>query len=110
MSIWVLMDENTRGMVLPGKSGVHVEGVTLGDELPVPSNLTGLTTDRQTTRTVAEEDIDKNKHMNNTRYLAWAYDLLDDMDFNRYGKEVCPKIERTHPHLKRMAEEQMSMW
>ena len=78
MSIWVLMDENTRGMVLPGKSGVHVEGVTLGDELPVPSNLTGLTTDRQTTRTVAEEDIDKNKHMNNTRYLAWAYDLLDD--------------------------------
>ena len=39
-----------------------------------------------------------------------AYDLLDDMDFNRYGKEVCPKIERTHPHLKRMAEEQMSMW
>ena len=39
-----------------------------------------------------------------------AYDLLDDMDFNRYGKVVCPKIERTHPHLKRMAEEQMSMW
>lgn len=77
-SIWVLMDENTRGLVLPGKSGVTVEGVTLGEELPVPVNLTGLQTDRIAFRTVSEEDIDKNHHMNNTRYLAWADDLLDD--------------------------------
>ena len=77
ISVWVLMDENTRGMVLPGKSGVKVEGVVLGDELPVPATLTGLQTHRKTKRTVEEEDIDKNRHMNNTRYLAWANDLLD---------------------------------
>lgn len=78
MSIWVLMDENTRAMVLPGKSGVTVEGCVLGGELPVPATLTGLTTDRQTERTVETADIDKNRHMNNTRYLAWATELPEE--------------------------------
>ena len=34
-----------------------------------------------------------------------AYDLLDDMDFNRYGKVVCPEIERMLPMLNKMTEE-----
>lgn len=37
-----------------------------------------------------------------------AYDLLDDMDFNRYGKVVCPEIERMLPFLNKMVEEQMT--
>lgn len=28
-----------------------------------------------------------------------AYDFLDDMDFNRYGKVICPEIERMLPML-----------
>lgn len=36
-----------------------------------------------------------------------AYDLLDDMDFNMYGKVCCPKIERMLPRLNGMVEEQM---
>ena len=38
-----------------------------------------------------------------------AYDLLDDMDFNRYGKVVCPEIERMLPMLNKLVEEQMNM-
>ena len=36
-----------------------------------------------------------------------AYDLLDDMDFNKYGKVVCPEIERMLPRLNGMVEEYM---
>ena len=36
-----------------------------------------------------------------------AYDLLDNIDFNRYGKVVCPEIERMLPILNQMVEEEM---
>ena len=36
-----------------------------------------------------------------------AYDLLDDMDFNKFGKVVCPEIERMLPCLNQMVEEQI---
>ena len=39
-----------------------------------------------------------------------AYDLLDDMDFNRYGKVVCPMMDQILPRLNRMVEEQMKLW
>lgn len=39
-----------------------------------------------------------------------AYELLDDMDFNRYGKVVCPEIERMLPSLNKMVEEQMNVF
>ena len=38
---------------------------------------------------------------------ADACQLLDDMDFNRYGKVVCPEIERMIPMLNRMVEEEV---
>ena len=36
ISLWVLMDDRTRGMILPGKSGVIVDGTLTGRELTVP--------------------------------------------------------------------------
>ena len=36
-----------------------------------------------------------------------AYDLLDNIDFNRYGKVVCPEIERMLPMLNQMVEEEI---
>ena len=39
-----------------------------------------------------------------------AYDLLDDIDFNRFGKVACPEIEKMLPHLNQMVEEQMKLW
>ena len=34
--------------------------------------------------------------------------LLDDMDFDRYGKVKCPKIEQMLPKLMKMVEEEMA--
>lgn len=39
ISLWCLMDTESRSMVLPGKSGVIVEGTLRGNELAVPGSL-----------------------------------------------------------------------
>ena len=36
ISLWVLMDKRTRGMILPAKSGIVVNGTLTGTELAVP--------------------------------------------------------------------------
>lgn len=76
LSLWVLMDLQTRAMILPGKSGVEVNGIQLGGELPVPASLAPAQLSQQQTRRVCFTDLDINGHMNNCRYLDWAYDLL----------------------------------
>ena len=76
ISLWVLMDTARRGMVLPGKSGVHVEGLLRGSELAVPGSLTPRSMQNQQCRQVRFSDLDCNGHMNNCRYLDWAADTL----------------------------------
>lgn len=76
ISIWVIMDMDTRTMVLPGKSGVEVFGTTLGTELKAPGGLPAGQFSNLSTRSVAFSDLDVNGHMNNTRYLDWLCDLL----------------------------------
>ena len=76
ISLWVLMDENTRAMVLPGKSGVEVNGMLRGCELAVPGSMIPRDMQEMTTRTVRYTDLDVNGHMNNCRYLDWVDDLL----------------------------------
>ena len=76
MSLWVLMDLNSRAMVLPGKSGVEVNGVSRGLELTTPNSLLPKSLQMQTSNIVAFSQLDRNGHMNNTRYLDWIFDLL----------------------------------
>ena len=76
LSLWVLMDLQTRAMILPGKSGVEVPGVLRGGELPVPASLSPVQLSASLSRQVRFTDLDINGHMNNCRYLDWAYDLL----------------------------------
>ncbi len=76
VSLWVLMDRNTRAMVLPGKSGITVSGVLRGNELPSPGSLAPAICSARATRRVCFTDLDVNDHMNNCRYLEWASDLL----------------------------------
>jgi acyl-ACP thioesterase len=76
VSLWVLMDEKSRQMVLPGRSGVDVPGTTTGQELPIPAGLKSIPTEKITARLVTDREIDKNNHMNNTQYLDWAMFLL----------------------------------
>ena len=76
ISLWVLMDLNTRAMILPGKSGISVTGTLRGNELSAPASLTPKLLDQHCSRMVCFTDLDRNGHMNNTRYLDWIDDLL----------------------------------
>lgn len=76
VSLWVFMDSHTRGMVLPSKSGVTVNGMLRGTELEIPKSLLPRELPQSVTRTVTYSLLDTNEHMNNTRYLDWIDDLL----------------------------------
>lgn len=76
ISLWVLMDLNTRAMILPGKSGVDVPGLLRGSELAPPRSLVPVSLSAESSRQVRFMDLDVNGHMNNCRYLDWICDLL----------------------------------
>lgn len=76
ISLWVLMDTRTRAMVLPGKSGLIVSGTLRGNELSAPGSILPKIYTNTTSRTVRFTDLDRNGHMNNTRYFDWMCDLL----------------------------------
>lgn len=76
ISLWVLMDAESRAMVLPGKSGVTVNGLLTGSELATPGSMALQKAPHQMERTVRYSDLDVNGHMNNCRYLDWVADTL----------------------------------
>ena len=76
ISLWVLMDDRTRAMILPGKSGVVVDGTLTGTELSVPHAIAARPMENTVCRTVGYTQLDRNGHMNNTRYMDWVDDLL----------------------------------
>ncbi len=76
ISIWVLMDTKTRAMILPGKSGLMIPGTIRGNELAAPNALPAKDLRNHRTRPVCFTDLDRNGHMNNTRYLDWIDDLF----------------------------------
>ena len=89
ISIWVLMDVNTRNMILPGKSGISVIGTLRGNELAAPGSLIPRVMTQHRERTVSFTDLDRNCHMNNTRYLDWVDDLLtSDFQHSHSMKEL----------------------
>lgn len=87
ISLWCLMDTESRSMVLPGKSGVMVDGTLRGNELAVPGSLAIKELANTQTRNVRFADLDCNGHMNNTRYLEWIGDLLP----SAFHREHTPK-------------------
>ena len=76
ITLWVLMDLGNRSMVLPGKSGIEVAGTLRGNELASPLGLPAKALTNSRSRYVNFTDLDRNAHMNNTKYLDWIYDLL----------------------------------
>ena len=76
VSLWVLMDMNTRAMVLPGKSGIDLSGTLRGCELATPGSIVPKDAEFSAIRRVNFTDLDRNGHMNNTRCMDWIDDLL----------------------------------
>lgn len=77
ISLWVLMDLQTRKMITPGSSGIEVIGTLRGNELAIPGGLACRDLSSDTRRVVTYTDLDRNGHMNNTRCMEWFWDLLD---------------------------------
>lgn len=71
VSLWVLMDVKKRTMVLPGRSGIDLEGLNLGRELEIPGSIGPEQTPITQNYQVQAADIDRNGHVNNTRYPDW---------------------------------------
>lgn len=76
ITLWVLMDLNKRSMILPGKSGIDVAGTLRGNELAAPLGLPAKALNNRSSRCVRFTDLDRNGHMNNTKYMDWIWDLL----------------------------------
>ena len=104
ITLWVLMDMDTRKMILPGKSGIMVVGTLRGNELPAPGGLIPKPIGTQCLRTVAFTDLDRNGHMNNTRCMDWIADLLPSRFHEHHGVTdftVCYLAEaREHQELR----------
>lgn len=88
VSLWVLMDMTSRAMVLPGKSGVTVNGTILGGEIDPPGAMAAKPRANTQRCAVRFTDLDWNGHMNNCRYLDWVDDLTGS-DFH----EIHPATE-----------------
>jgi acyl-ACP thioesterase len=70
------VDEQTRAMVLPGRSGITVDGTLTGTELAVPHAIAAREMLQTCQKQVTYSLLDQNGHMNNTRYMDWVDDLL----------------------------------
>ncbi len=75
-ALWTLMDMNTRVMVFPHTAGVCVPGAKPGWKtfFPTPPKLPAE--DAETEFTVPYSYTDINGHMNNTKYIDLAEDLM----------------------------------
>lgn len=79
-SQWLLMDEATRGLAPPSELMQGIPALSLPGEpkapalqMPFPEALPG-----QQERTPQPREIDLNGHLNNSYYLDWAVELLDE--------------------------------
>lgn len=87
-ALWALMDCETRGMVFPDRVGVAVPGAEVPWQtfLPRPPKLPENA--ETSTFCVPYSYVDLNGHMNNTRYLDLAEDLMPDALRSKDVREV----------------------
>lgn len=76
-TIWAIIDFETRKPMLPKTTGIIINASEeIQKELAVESKIPLIETTESLDRLVLFSDIDINGHMNNAKYVEWAYDLL----------------------------------
>lgn len=88
VSLWVLMDTQSRTMLLPGKSGVDVPGTVRGDEPAFPGSIVPGDHRDAVLWQVTQEDLDINNHVNNAKYLDHIAPLAGDFSQNHSPREL----------------------
>ena len=83
-TIWLLMHAVDRRMLDPKAIGMEVSGQNREGQLAMPARRVPFPAEmtEEGRRTVRYSETDVNGHMNNTRYLDWADDLLP-LEFHR---------------------------
>lgn len=77
-SIWTLIDMKKRRIVAPKRIGMTVPIINHNLTLEEPKNIDiNIPMTYIQTRQVCYSDVDTNQHMNNTRYIQWALDIID---------------------------------
>ena len=102
-SLWTLIDENTRKVVVKPPECARVDGKDEKGDLPLPDKvLEGEATELVDTRKVKYSEIDLNGHLNNTNYVSFITDTHEPEFFknnrvNRitvfYDKEIRANAE-----------------
>ena len=88
VSLWVLMDRTSRAMVLPGKSGVEVQGIAFGDEPASPGSIVPGNHLNTAQWLVSQQELDVNGHVNNTKYLDPVERLAEARNNTQSPKEM----------------------
>ena len=88
ISLWALMNMETRAMVLPARSGVEVPGILRSCQIDPPASLPPVISENSVLWTVEQADLDRNGHVNNARYLDHAEVLTGAIRAEHTPKEV----------------------
>lgn len=103
-SAWTFIDLQRRRIVRPDKVGIVIPEITehthtVNDYVAIEKEMEMEEMGR---RKVSYSDIDVNLHMNNSRYIEWALDVMDISIFDTYyisevsmlyKKEMAPETE-----------------
>lgn len=89
VSLWVLMNTQTRAMVLPGKSGIEVPGLLRGIEVNAPGSLPPCAGENISLWYVCADDLDINGHVNNAKYVDHAEQLIKNLAVTPKEFTVC---------------------
>ncbi len=88
VSLWVLIDSATRGIVFPESYDIFIKETTTGNELPMPGRIRKQDTDHTSSFTVPYSYVDLNGHMNNARYYDLAVDCMPEALRSRKLREL----------------------
>ena len=76
VSLWVLIDSETRGIVFPESHDIYIKEIVTGNELPMPGRIRREDVTGTEQFKVPYSYVDLNGHMNNARYYDLAVDLM----------------------------------
>ncbi|MEG1891254.1 MAG: thioesterase [Clostridia bacterium] len=95
VSIFVLLDLETRKIALPSRLGSELPLYDLPAPLPFPGNVAKLSTEpAQYSYAPVYTDFDVNGHVNNTRYLDW---FCNQFPYERHAREeLCDLLIHYH--------------
>ena len=78
VSLWVLIDAETRGIVFPESHDIFIKEIVTGNELPMPGRIRSEKISASEPFKVPYSYVDLNGHMNNARYYDLAVDFMPE--------------------------------